>query len=268
MNAIVYLTFNSKNDIARNFNALINGVTKESKLVVIDNNSCDGSAGLLEKGGWNVHRNHVNTGYTKGINKGLDLAIEFDPEWVFIINPDVMLSEGWDKITDDLPSCENCGIITCRLVNSYGNVVHSGGVLSKKRKPILFPCFYDVKDFSVLGYDLISWSRFVHRDIDCFREEKVAWGTFAFVALKAEMVKELGKLDEQFFLYCSDLEYCLRARLAGWSILYRPMTFVHSVSSSVRNADDAIKAKIVEDYQKFARLEEEKWETLPAVGSL
>ncbi len=52
--------------------------------------------------------------------------------------------------------------------------------------------------------------------------EKIEWASFASILLRHQMVDELGPMDEGFFLYFEDVEYCLRARRAGWKIIHIP----------------------------------------------
>jgi hypothetical protein len=52
--------------------------------------------------------------------------------------------------------------------------------------------------------------------------EEIDWASFACILLNGAMVREIGPMDEGYFLYFEDAEYCLRARRAGWRVLRCP----------------------------------------------
>ncbi|MEM7524165.1 MAG: glycosyltransferase family 2 protein [Pseudomonadota bacterium] len=52
--------------------------------------------------------------------------------------------------------------------------------------------------------------------------DDIEWVSFACVLLRDDMVRAIGAMDEGFFLYCEDTEYCVRARRAGWSVRFTP----------------------------------------------
>ena len=51
---------------------------------------------------------------------------------------------------------------------------------------------------------------------------EIGWASFACILLRGEMVSAIGPMDEGYFLYFEDAEYCLRARRAGWRVAYVP----------------------------------------------
>ena len=52
--------------------------------------------------------------------------------------------------------------------------------------------------------------------------DQIEWASFACILLRGEMVRAIGPMDEGYFLYFEDVEYCLRARRAGWRIRQVP----------------------------------------------
>jgi len=56
----------------------------------------------------------------------------------------------------------------------------------------------------------------------------IGWASFAGILLRGEMIDQIGPMDEGYFLYFEDTEYCLRAQRAGWGIAYVPQAqFIH-----------------------------------------
>ena len=63
--------------------------------------------------------------------------------------------------------------------------------------------------------------------------DQIRWASFAGILLRAEMIKEVGLMDADYFLYFEDTEYCLRAGRLGWRITYVPEArFIHFLGGS------------------------------------
>ena len=257
-NALIYLTFQSEAKIKANWNSVLQ--TKYPLTIrVIDNASTDNGPALLQKAGVPVHVNSENVGYTRGINQGLRHFLEMDKDfdWIFLLNPDVTPPPLWDSIVDDLTTVEKCGLIGTKQVDAHGNIVHSGGIITK---PMLchLTVFYDLGNgTSVAQKDAVCPIRFRHRTDDVKTVEKVPWVTFAAVALRMDMVREVGLLDEQLYLYCSDAKYAMQAAAKGWDAWYNPQaTFIHEGGASMRMADSWIHEQAIKDIKRFAQQEQ------------
>lgn len=256
-NALVVLTYNSKRNIAANWASYLQ--TKyPTTTFVIDNASTDGTVGLFQQAGIPVHVYPTNVGFSAGINIGLRKALEIeDLEWVFICNPDVQLHPEWDSIVDCLTLHNHCGIVGARLVNHLGHVTHTGGMIGSP-KLMYWPLAYQLGDgYEVVQQEAVCETRFQHCLQDTEKEpHEVPWVTFAFVALRAKMLREIGLIDETYFLMCSDAELCRRAVSAGWQVWMNPsVTFEHEGSASIKQAGSEIQQKALADFRRFARWE-------------
>ena len=63
-------------------------------------------------------------------------------------------------------------------------------------------------------------------------QAEIDWISFACVLIRREVVEQIGPMDEGFFMYFEDVDYCLRARSAGWQIAYVPSR-VSSICAAV-----------------------------------
>ncbi len=254
-NGLIYLLYNSEENIKRNWNALLQ--TKYPLTIhVIDNASTDNGAKLLMDAGVPVHLNEKNVGFTKAINDGLKHFMDKDIDFCFIVNPDIHCPPQWDTILDGLTSREQVGMIGTKQVDLHGNIVHSGGIITKPQLCHL-TAFYDLGNgMSVAQKDAVCPTRFRHRITDVKVAEKVSWVTFATVALRMKMVREVGLLDEKLYLYSSDAKYAMQAAKKGWECWYNPVkTFQHEGGASMRSADSVIYRKAREDIKRFAEEE-------------
>ena len=260
-NGLVCLLYNSASAIKINWNSLFQAEYPLS-IHVIDNASTDGGPELLEQAGVPVHRNTENTGYTAAMNQGLRHFWDKDIDWLFIINPDAgPLPPHWDAklLLPLLTTQPRIGLIGARLIDDCGSVHHSGGIITQ---PLLthLTVFHDLGNGTLVAQkDAVCPTRFRHRTADVRQAERVSWVTFAVVALRMEMVRDVGLLDPMLWLYCSDAKYAMQAAEKGWETWYNPqLTVLHEGGGGLRMADSAVHQQAIKDIRRFA-MEEEQW---------
>jgi GT2 family glycosyltransferase len=261
MNGIVYLTYNSSEQIRYNFNKLVTNLSKPTRLKIIDNASVDNSAKLLSDAGYDVEVNENNNGFSAGINQGIrDLIANGVDEWVFIVNPDVVCCEKWDEKLLKLSQNTKCGIIGATLLDRFGKIVHSGGIIRDTRALLRWPALYPIGNgLHVVSNDGLCATHFVHDDGRYDASRKCYWVTFAVAALNVKMINDIGMLDEKYFLYSSDSSYCMRAWQAGWEVWCSNTEFTHHTSSSLHTAPKETQDKLYEDTALFVHEEEDLW---------
>lgn len=190
------------------------------QIVVIDNNSGDGSAEEIEA--WiaaqdppvpvTLIKSPDNSGYSGGHNHGLG-AIHADS--YLILNSDALLKPGFlTAMSEALDRHPEAGLIVPRLEGEDGV-----GQIN---------CFRFASPFSELirGAQTGPVTKLLKRHEVALtlepEDRQIEWASFACILLNGRMVKEIGPMDEGYFLYYEDSEYCLRARRAGWSIIRAP----------------------------------------------
>jgi N-acetylglucosaminyl-diphospho-decaprenol L-rhamnosyltransferase len=200
--------------------ALRNGL---ARIVVIDNHSPSHSVirKLEQQRGVAIRRFSRNLGFARAVNRGVNdyqfrnkSEEETSPsDWVLLLNPDVTVAEGF--LDDALNAIEkqtaidpNTGVVGFRLLNSDGTSQASSG---------FFPTLG-----STLSGLFIPRSRrkCTHRPEP--NRQQVGWVTGGCLLVKRECFQQLKGLDESFFLYYEDVDFCHRAALAGWSIWFDP----------------------------------------------
>lgn len=208
-----------------------------------------------------------NTGFTHAVNSGLKYFMANNPELEYfaLVNPDVILCEEWlTKQVAIFTREPQCGIITCRQVKG-SEVVHGGGEVLADPRPLQERSEVEVAPGVWAERDqLICYSRFRHRRGHLIDDawnvtEKVPWGTFACALLRREMVEEIGLLDEAYFNYSSDVEYCNRAREYDWDVWYTgEVTVYHHVGASEATGGPELVQRKIADLRRFAQ-EEPRW---------
>ena len=183
-----------------------------AEVVIVDNDSPRKRVAetLGKLSGVSVHFNGANEGFARAVNRGSNLS---RGEWVLLLNPDVSVPDGFlDDVLDAAqrwPGVDSrCGVVGFQLRNRDGTRQASAG-----RFPTLIR--------TAAGMLLPRARRKCgHRPLT--ERVPVPWVTGGCLLVRRDCYEELGGLDERFFLYYEDVDFCLRARAAGWSIWYDP----------------------------------------------
>ena len=187
------------------------------RIVVVDNASGDGSDDAIEA--WikeqpadtpvKLVRSETNTGFSGGHNIGMKTE---EADLYLILNSDAILRPGFlSTILSAVDANPKAGLIAPQIETDDGGVQVN--------------CFRFHSPLSELERGARSGpvSKLLSGSIVALQPpadpEKIEWASFACIVLRAEMVRALGPMDEGYFLYFEDAEYCLRARRAGWAIV-------------------------------------------------
>lgn len=206
-------------------------ITEEIRVVIVDNASGDGSAEQIEEAiarlgfsGWaQVLRSPFNGGFAAGNNFGIRAV---DAAAYLLLNSDTLVQRGAiAELRAAMRARPDAGIIGPALVNGEGQHDDSAfrappplaelaraanGGLVERILPHLKPA-------------LPKTQRPIEAD----------WLGFACVLVRKEVFREVGELDERYFMYFEDIDFCRRTRAAGWKILYWPAAkVVHLLGGS------------------------------------
>jgi hypothetical protein len=227
------------------------------QIFVIDNASTDGSLNTLSSIRDNrviVIRNSANLGFAAGCNIGLARATT---ETVLLLNPDCVVEEGAiEQLIRALASSERVGMVGPLLLNPDGSEQAGGRRVTPTPRRAL------VRAFGLASLRRIFPSVFpdflLHQEPLPAGSIEVEAISGACMMVRGAAMAEVGLLDEQYFLHCEDLDWCMRFQQRGWSIMFVPdAKVIHylSVSSSQRPlATEWYKHKgMVRFYRKFLR---------------
>lgn len=227
-------------------------------IIVADNASTDGSPDMIAEEYPEVLllRSQKNLGYTGASNLGMSRA---DSEYILLINPDLEFKPGAvAAMIDFMQKNEDVGMVGPKLLCEDGSLQYNG------RK---FPTFW--REF--LGVTrLYKFAREYH-------DKKLSWGRSDFdktvetdeisgacMLTRKSVIDKVGMMDERFFMYYEDVDWCLRVRKAGWRIFYiAEAVVVHFWMKS------ACQIGVVKSYAKLYRSQYLYWKKhhgmLPAV---
>jgi len=221
---IIIVTYNAKERLKK----CIYSIEKYSKksdyeLTIVDNNSTDGTLAYLKKldGRACIIETGRNGGFSYGANIGLKNTRN---KYLFLLDDDVEVADGWLE-----------GLYSC--MKGKGNVGIVGGkvVFSDNR---IFSADFSVKRDMRLGFGEIDRGQ-----RDYIKESDSIPGPCWLMSRKA--VQDVGYFDEAFFpCQYEDIDYCIRARLAGYKIIYNgKVRIVHH--HLYRNKNGSRKNKLI-----------------------
>lgn len=219
--SVVVVTHNGRELALRTLrSALAAGEGLRSQWIVIDSGSSDGTPEAIEREFPEVELQRVpNRGFAAANNAGIAIA---SGRYVLLLNPDVEILQGrFAELVEALDARPEVGI---------ASVVQRGGDGELQFSMRHFPS--PLRD---LGESLFAarWPVLGAGELE-MRTERYArecspdWVVGAFMCARAEAIEAIGPMDERFFLYSEEVDWCMRARRAGWDIRHLPsMTVTH-----------------------------------------
>ncbi|MEA3397137.1 MAG: glycosyltransferase family 2 protein [Chloroflexota bacterium] len=186
------------------------------EIIVVDNDSDDDSVAMLraEFPQVQVIANSDNRGFTVGNNQGLTCA---HGDFLLLLNPDTEVEgEALWQLLDYANNHPRVGMLGPRLLNPDGSTQSS-----RRRFPTLPVLFLESTWLQGLLPRRVLRSYYAQEHPDA-AVQTVDWITGAAMLTRREVVAQVGGLDEGFFMYSEELDWCRRIKEAGWKIVYYP----------------------------------------------
>ena len=218
------VNWNAGELIIKCIDSVYNTIKKHSfEVVVVDNNSTDGSIQEVEKKFPYVHiiRNDTNVGYACAHNQVLKVA---KSEYILLLNPDAILLENTvDFILNYMSTYKRIGIATAKVVSEDGThqqTLVSFPTMKGDMARMLKSCVPYLGTFlAELIYRKNSTTNTYKRTDPVLADEAI---TGPFLMLRKNMLEDIGYLDESFFLFSEENDLCMRAKKKGWKRAYFP----------------------------------------------
>ena len=191
--------------------AAIRRASGDARIVVVDDGSVDDTAESLRRRGEGLEilENRRSRGFSAAANQGLARA-HGDP--ILLLNSDTEIGSDAIRILEEaLAADSSLGIVGPELEYADKHAQWSGGAAPTLPWLLALASGLAVLVSRVPGYRLL-------RPLRSRRRREVDWVTGAAMAFRREVWEEVGPFDERFRLYAQDLDFCLRARAAGWRV--------------------------------------------------
>jgi hypothetical protein len=195
------------------------------EILVVDNGSQDESVSRLSM----IENIHLlplqrNYGFARGSNVGIRKALEQGIEYVLLLNNDTEFPEDFIQPLFEPFQIDSraCVVSPKILYHEPAQVVwYAGGKFHQPR---------------IIG-ELVGMGTPDQKQYDLMR--KTDFGVGTCMLIKCNIFDQIGVLDERFFFYHEDVDFCYRAIKAGYSIWYQPKSVIkHKVSSSTKDQPD------------------------------
>jgi len=188
----------------------------ESEIIVVDNNSTDGSVEMMKMRFPTIKliENNENLGFPKGNNKGVAQA---KGNYVCILNPDTVVAEDtFLKVLSFAERQKNVGIIGVKLIDGSGNFLPE----SKRGVPTPWVAFTKMTALYKLFPNSRVFNQYYAQHVAQDKTAEVSILVGAFMVLKRDLYIELKGFDEDCFMYSDDIDLSYRALLLGKSNYY------------------------------------------------
>jgi len=188
------------------------------EIIVVDQNSQDGTLEMLREGFPYVEviQTPGNEGFTRPMNLALQAA---RGRYLLLLNPDTLVPPAaLGQLCDFLEAHPQAGIVGPKVLDPDGSLQE--------------PCRRgDARPWAVISYFTGLARRFPHKaffngylltHLDEDQTNPVDGVSGSCMLIRRAVIEQIGYLDERFFAYQEDADYCRRARLAGWGVYYYP----------------------------------------------
>jgi hypothetical protein len=241
--AIITVSYNTRELLADCLASARAGLERsglDGEMWVVDNASADGSAAMVLQHFPEVRliAHDENVGFAAGNNLALaqlGLNAESLPRHVLFLNPDTrVLGDALGVLVRFLDAAPGAGAAGPQLQHGDGSFQHSAFAFPGLAQVFLdfFPLYHRLLDSSLNG----RYSRRLYQEGKPF---PVDHPLGAALMVRGETLAEVGSFDEQFFMYCEEIDLCWRIKEAGWGIFAVPEAkIVHLVAQSTRQFRD------------------------------
>jgi len=236
--SIIIVNWNTR-DVLRNCLRSVFEQTKDIsfEVIVIDNASSDGSADMVKREfpGVRLIENTKNLGFAAANNQGMKIA---KGRYVLLLNPDtIVLDRAIEKTIAFADSHPEAAVVGCCVLNPDQTL---------QPTCFMFPSLLNMLLSTIYLNKLFSKSRF-------FGRERMTWWnrtnvrdvdvvTGCFMLVRKSAIEQIGLMDERFFVYGEETDWCYRFKQAGWRILFTPNAHIIHLSGA---SSEQIKSEMV-----------------------
>lgn len=205
-----------------------------TEIIVIDNASDDGSIELVKKNfpEVNLIESKQNLGFSKANNLGLKIS---KGKYICLINPDTIVEEDtFLELVNFMNTQPEVGLAGCKILNPDGTFQ----LACRRSFPTPWVAFTKIVGLSKLFPKSKLFARYNLTYLDENKSYEVDAVSGSFMFLRREIYDKIGGLDETFFMYGEDLDFCFRVKKAGYKVYYVHSTkIIHFKGESTKRSN-------------------------------
>lgn len=231
------------------------------QVIVVDNASRDGSAEMVEGefAAARLIRNHENVGFARAANQAIGIS---KGRYVLLLNSDVIvLDAALIRMVEFMNQHPKVGVLGPQLTNEQGILEYS--CRSFPTPTIALFLNYPVgkiipPEGAFKGYLLSDWDHNSAREVD--------WVTGACMLVRRESIEEVGLLDESYFMFAEDVDWCYRMKLTSRKVFYVPSAKVVHIKGASYANDTSGRQMRLEAHRSTIRFFQKHYETTVALS--
>jgi GT2 family glycosyltransferase len=220
---IIIINYNSTDyllNCLRSVKDTLNGY--HADIFVQDNASVDGvDRVLIEFPHIKLTRNPRNIGFAAAVNQAL---VQGNNRYVVLLNPDTfVLDDFFRKSLNFMKNNSLTGIMGPKVLEENGKLQNSA-----RSFPTILTAFFGRTSFlsRIFPRNPITMQNLSSLNSDGFSPMEVDWVSGACMVVNRKAIEAVGGLDDRFFLYWEDADWCRRMWQSGWKVIYNPKASV------------------------------------------
>jgi hypothetical protein len=185
---------------------------------VVDNNSADASVSMVRQNfpQVNLIENKINVGFARANNQAITKCTG---EYILLLNPDTLiLQNAVEKTVDFMDGNSTVGICGCKVLNENRTLQ----LACRRSIPTPGVAFFRLTGLSWLFPRSKTMAKYNLTYLDPDESYEVDAVSGAFLMIRKAAVNGIGLLDERFFMYGEELDWCVRTKKIGWKVMYYP----------------------------------------------
>jgi N-acetylglucosaminyl-diphospho-decaprenol L-rhamnosyltransferase len=198
------------------------------EIVVVDNASSDGSIDMVRTEFPGVHLvvNNQNRGFTAANNQGLGVS---RGRYLLLHNPDTeVVGDALTTMLSYMDAHPDVGVLGPKLLYPDGSLQPS-----RRRFPTFATALLESTVFQEWWPENRTLRRYYMADTADDAVQPVDWVVGACLLVRRQAYEQVGGLDEGYFMYSEELDWCKRLKAAGWEVVYLPSaTIIHHEGKS------------------------------------
>jgi hypothetical protein len=247
---VVIVSYNSRRFLREAVASVLEA--PEANVIVVDSASQDDTLATIADLPVQTIPLRENRGFAYGCNRGWSMG---HSQYVLFLNPDARIAPASLRTLVELLGRDpHIGIAAPLIQNEDGSIERS-----LRRFPRLRSTYAQVLYLQRL-FPRADWSDELVHDLSAYETRRSAdWVSGACMLVRRELLDRLGGLDEQFFLYCEDIDLCKRVHDAGYDVVFEPEALaVHAGGRS--GSRPSLYPTLAESRIRYASKHRSRWD--------
>ncbi|MCX8057314.1 MAG: glycosyltransferase [Ignavibacteria bacterium] len=233
--SIIIVNYNVKAFLQNCLLSILKATEKiSSEIIVVDNASDDGSVEIVKKNFPNVKliESKENLGFSRANNIGLKIS---QGKYICLINPDTIVEENtFEEMIQFMERNPEVGLAGCKILNPDGTFQ----LACRRSFPTPWVAFTKIIGLSKVFPKSKLFAKYNLTYLDENKSYEVDAVSGSFMFFRREVYEKIGGLDETFFMYGEDLDYCYRVKKAGYKVYYVHSTkIIHFKGESTKRSN-------------------------------